>query len=37
MWLRMQLDTDYHLIDTVASYGNEGAVGKADKNSGVNR
>ena len=37
MWLRIQLDPDYRLIDTAASYGNEGAVGKAVKNSGVNR
>lgn len=27
----------YRLIDTAASYGNEEAVGKAVKNSGVNR
>ena len=29
--------TGYRLIDTAASYGNEEAVGKAVKNSGVNR
>lgn len=31
------IQTGYRLIDTAASYGNEEAVGKAIKNSGVNR
>lgn len=31
------ISTGYRLIDTAASYGNEEAVGKAIKNSGVNR
>lgn len=31
------IETGYRLIDTAASYGNEDAVGKAIKNSGVSR
>ena len=31
------IQTDYRLIDTAASYGNEEAVGKALKQSGVPR